>query len=159
MEEAKRALFERVIKRYTLAELAKHRNTPPGQYNLIELISRYPSNGLGFKVFKKTWHEGHFFHVRRIELFNGRYGRLWGFRYKDGVLDKPKIMKISRVQHRGLWQFDCTDTKYTPAEVKLDNGNKTNFAELQKLIDEKKALLRGRKIAMEYKTTAEATDE
>ena len=59
-----------------------------------------------------------------------------------------------------MWQFDCTDTKFTPAIATLDNGNQTNFANLQRLIDEKKALLKGRKIALEYKTTAtEATDE
>ena len=59
-----------------------------------------------------------------------------------------------------MWQFDCTDTRFTPATVTLDNGNQTNFVKLQTLINEKKALLKGRKIAMEYKTTAtEANDE
>ena len=42
MEEAKRALFERVIKKYSLQEIAKHRGLGAGQRNLIELVSRYP---------------------------------------------------------------------------------------------------------------------
>ena len=69
MEEARRALFERVIRKYTLAEVVKHRSLGAGQRNLIELISRYPGQGLGFKVFKKTWHEGSFFHVKRVDMF------------------------------------------------------------------------------------------
>ena len=69
MEEARRALFERVIKKYTMQEVVKHRSYGSGQRSLIELISRYPSHGLHFKVFKKTWHEGSFYHVRRTDIF------------------------------------------------------------------------------------------
>ena len=69
MEEARRALFEKVIRKYTLQELVKHRTMGAGQKNLIELISRYPGQGLNFKVFRKTWHEGTFFHIKRVELF------------------------------------------------------------------------------------------
>ena len=69
MEEARRALFEKVVRKYTLQEVVRHKTTGAGQRNLIELVSRYPSYGQGFKVFKKTWHEGSFFHVRRVEMF------------------------------------------------------------------------------------------
>ena len=55
-----------------------------------------------------------------------------------------------------MWQFDVMDTNFTPAVVQLDNGNQTNLKNLSTLIAEKNALLKGRKIAMEYKTTAEA---
>ena len=58
-----------------------------------------------------------------------------------------------------MWQFDCTDTKYTPVVAQLDNGNQTNLAQLQELINQKNALLKGRKVAMEYKKTAEANDQ
>mmetsp|Transcript_37154 Transcript_37154/g.48863 ORF Transcript_37154/g.48863 Transcript_37154/m.48863 type:complete len:129 (+) Transcript_37154:15-401(+) len=128
MEEARRALFERVIRKYALAEVTKHRTLGAGQRNLIELISRYPSYGMGFKVFKKTWHEGCFWHVKKVDMFNGRYGRLWGYRYEKGELLKPKIQRIPGVLKRGMWQFDCTDTNYTPAVAQLDNGNQTNFS-------------------------------
>ena len=69
MEEARRALFERVIKKYTLADVVKHRKLGSGQRNLVELVSRYPGQGLHFKVYKKTWQEDSFFHVRRIQMF------------------------------------------------------------------------------------------
>ena len=76
MEEAKRALFERVIKKYVMADIIKHRNYGSGQRSLIELMSRYPGQGLGFKVFKKTWAEGSFYHVRRVDMFVSLAGSL-----------------------------------------------------------------------------------
>ena len=73
MEEARKALFGKVIRKYTLPELVKHRSLGAGQKNLIELISRYPGQGMNFKVFKKTWNEGTFFHVKRVQLFVSAY--------------------------------------------------------------------------------------
>ena len=55
-----------------------------------------------------------------------------------------------------MWQFDCTDTKYTPPVAQLSNGNQTNLGQLTKLISDKNNLLKARKAAMEYKKTAEA---
>ena len=42
MEEAKRKLFEKAVKKFTLEEVIRHKNIGAGQKNLIELISRYP---------------------------------------------------------------------------------------------------------------------
>ena len=56
---------------------------------------------------------------------------------------------------RGMWQFDPTDTTYTPSVVQLDNGNQYNLSHLQKMISDKNDLMKGRKAAMEYKVTAE----
>ena len=81
---------------------------------------------------------------------------MWGFLYRDNQIAKPKIMKIPGVLQRGMWQFDCTDRKFTPAVAQLDNGNQYRLGELQQLINDKQALLKGRKAAMEFKTTAEA---
>merc|ERR1711990_1028475 len=109
MEEVRKALFERVIKRYTLADIVKHQTLGSGQRNLIELISRYPGQGAGFKVFKKTWNEGHFYHVKDVQMFNGRYGKVYGYLYKNGQMEKRKIEKVPRVLQRGLWQFEAAD--------------------------------------------------
>ena len=89
---------------------------------------------------------------------NGRYGRFWGLKYEKGELATNKIEKIPRVLHRGMWQYDCTDTKFTPQVVQLNNGNQTNLPKLQALINEKSALIKGRKAAMEFKKTAEAAE-
>jgi len=29
----------------------------PGQLNIIEMVTRFPKNGLGVKIYKKTWPE------------------------------------------------------------------------------------------------------
>lgn len=68
MEEARKKLFEKVIKRYTLNDLVKHANTGSGQRNLVELISRYPGFGSSFKVMRNSWPEGAFYHVNRVKL-------------------------------------------------------------------------------------------
>lgn len=46
MEEAKRILYEKVIKKFTLQEVTRHKDI--GAKNLIELISKYPGHGVGF---------------------------------------------------------------------------------------------------------------
>jgi hypothetical protein len=69
MEEARRKLFEKAIKKFTIKELVKHQSIGSGQKNLIELISRYPGFGKGFKVFKKTWPENSYYELKNVELF------------------------------------------------------------------------------------------
>ena len=69
MEEAKRALFDRAIRKYALKELVKPSTLGAGQHNLVELVGRYPGHGLSFKVFKKTWPEGSFWHVKSVQMF------------------------------------------------------------------------------------------
>jgi hypothetical protein len=82
MEEAKRLLYEKAIKKFTLQEVTKHRTIQ--HKNLIEMLSRYPGYGQGFKVYRKWWPQNMFFHVRNVHLFAPRYGRLQGILYKDG---------------------------------------------------------------------------
>ena len=69
MEEARRKLFEKAIKKFTIKELVKHQSIGSGQKNLIELISRYPGFGRDFKVFKKTWPENSYYKIKQVELF------------------------------------------------------------------------------------------
>ena len=73
MEEARRKLFEKAIKKFTIKELVKHQSIGSGQKNLIELISRYPGFGKDFKVFKKTWPENSYYKVKQVELFVSFY--------------------------------------------------------------------------------------
>ena len=45
MDEARKALFEKVIKTYSFKEIVRHHTIGSGQKNLVELISRYPGHG------------------------------------------------------------------------------------------------------------------
>ena len=67
MEEAKRLLYEKAIKKFTMQEIVKHKTIK--HKNLIELISRYPGYGGGFKVYSKWWPENTFYHIRQVQLF------------------------------------------------------------------------------------------
>lgn len=69
MEEARKKLFEKAMKKFTLKDLVKHQSIGSGQKNLIELISRYPGFGQGFRVFKKTWPVNSYYHIRQVHLF------------------------------------------------------------------------------------------
>lgn len=53
-----------MIKRYTFEELIHHRSFKIK--NLVELLSRYPSHGMRFKVWRKTWPEGYYYEIRKI---------------------------------------------------------------------------------------------
>lgn len=64
MEEARRLLYEKAIKKFTLQEITKQQNM--SYKNLIEMISKYPGNGVGFKVWSKWWEPGTFFHVKDV---------------------------------------------------------------------------------------------
>ena len=69
MEEARKKLFEKAIKRFTINDLVKHQAIGSGQKNLVELISRYPNFGQGFKVYKKTWPENCYYKLTNVHLF------------------------------------------------------------------------------------------
>lgn len=45
MEEARKKLFEKVIKKFTLQDLVKHHSIGAGQKNLVEMVSKYPNFG------------------------------------------------------------------------------------------------------------------
>ncbi len=53
MEEARRLLYEKAIKKFTLQEVTKHKSLR--QKNLVEMLSGYPGYGNGFKVYQKYW--------------------------------------------------------------------------------------------------------
>lgn len=148
MEEARRLLYEKAIKKFTLQDVTKHRTIK--NKNLMEMLTRYPGYGVGYKVSRKWWPAGHFYHVKNVELYSARYGKLWGILYKDGKIAGRKIEPIEGVLKRGMWNYDLSDASKTEQEVVLDNGVVFNLGEVQKLIDEKKAFLSERKKQMQW---------
>lgn len=79
MEEARKKLFEKAMKKFTMAELTKHQSIGSGQRNLIELISRYPGFGQGFKVHRKTWPEDSYIEVKDVHLFVSEHNSHFAF--------------------------------------------------------------------------------
>ena len=48
------SLIKRSLQQFPLKETIKAK---PGQLNIIEMVTRFPKNGLGVKIYKKTWPE------------------------------------------------------------------------------------------------------
>ena len=48
------SLIKRALQQFPLKETIKAK---PGQINIIEMVTRFPKNGLGVKIYKKTWPE------------------------------------------------------------------------------------------------------
>lgn len=67
LDEARRLLYEKAIKKFTLQEVTKSRTI--SYKNLIESLTKYPGYGVGFKVWSKWWPEGTFYHVRDVRVF------------------------------------------------------------------------------------------
>ncbi len=67
MEEIKKELYTKVIKKFTLHDIARHKTIR--HKNLIETMSIYPRYGVGSKIKRKTWPKDKFIHVTKIELF------------------------------------------------------------------------------------------
>ena len=86
------------------------------------MLSRYPGHGVGFKVQRKWWPEGTFMHVRQVDLFAPRFGRVFGILYKDGKLAGNKIERVEDALKRGMWKYSMNDAAFTEPQVTLDNG-------------------------------------
>ena len=67
IEEAKKMLYQKVIKRFTLEDVTRHRKFQ--HKSLIEMLSRFPSHGKDFKVMHVNWPENTFYHVTKVNLF------------------------------------------------------------------------------------------
>ncbi|TNV74023.1 hypothetical protein FGO68_gene8606 [Halteria grandinella] len=148
MEEARRLLYEKVIKKFTLQDITKHKTLR--QKNLVEMLTGYPNHGVGFKVYNKHWPQGSFYHVKQVDLNAPRYGSLYGVYYQDGQIAGNKIEKVAQVLKRGLWSYDLKDPAFTEPQITLDNDLTINMVRTQQLIEEKKEFLAKRTKSMTW---------
>ena len=79
-----------------------------GQRNLVELIARFPQNGKGMRVFRKSWPEDSYWQVWKVQMTSEKAGRVYGVRYWKGELLSSKIDKINGASKRGIWQYDIS---------------------------------------------------
>ena len=77
-----------------------------GQRNLMELVSRFPKQGAGMRVFKKSWPDNCYWEINYAHMRSVKTGRLYGIQYWNGERKSNKIDKIPGVLKRGVWQFD-----------------------------------------------------
>ena len=80
----------------------------PGQQNLYDMIGRFPGRGVGFKVFRKSWPEESYWHIKFADKLSpcGKKFRVYGVKYWKGQLVSDSISRINGANKRGIWQFD-----------------------------------------------------
>ena len=79
-----------------------------GQRNLIELISRFPSKGVGMQVYRKGWPEDCYWKIWEVQKGKQGQHRIYGVKYWNGELQSVKIDKVRGQAKRGIWQFDVS---------------------------------------------------
>ena len=94
------------LQKYPLHEAV---GAKPGQRNLIEMVTRFPKQGTGMKVFKKTWPEDCYWEIYYAHMRSVKTGRLYGIKYWQGERISNKIDKIPGVLKRGVWQYDINN--------------------------------------------------
>ena len=106
MEEAKKRLFQTTQQRFTLWQLTKHQQIGSGQKNLVELMTRFPGNGKGFRVSKKTWPENCYYDVTEVHLmvsFGRESGESLRLEWSICPLDRHKVLEgsdgVNEVRH------------------------------------------------------------
>jgi len=106
--QAAQNLLKTARKTYTLKDLIHHEKY---QYkNLMEMLLEYPSNGVGFRIAKKYWPEGHYVKVLQVTPTSNRLGKVYGMKYVDGKPVSKKMFEVDRTTTRGLWRYDLGDS-------------------------------------------------
>ena len=100
-----------------------------------------------------------FFHIKSVELYSPRFGKMQGVLYKDGQIAGNKIEPIDGILKRGAWSYELNDSAFTEQQVKLDNGVTMDLGYTQQLLNEKKEFLSKRKKSIQWSSGIDQDDE
>lgn len=112
-------LMKIMPKKFTLKDLIKNSRTK--EQNLVEMISKYPTRGIGFKVRKSHWPLDKFFVLTDVQLETNREGTVKGILYEDGQKISSDSQIIKGATENGDWIYDLGNSN-----IKLDNGLEYN---------------------------------
>ena len=77
--------------------------------SLLEEVSLYPNQGVGFRIAKIYWPENHYVKILHVEYENNKIARIFGRKYANGAPEHDSIVQVDRVTTRGLWKYDIAD--------------------------------------------------
>jgi hypothetical protein len=123
--KAAQNLAKSARKHFTLQDLIRHEKIK--HKNLVEMLSEYPNQGVGFRIAKVYWPENHYVKVFKVEFDTNRSGKVYGRKYVDGVASSDKIFEVDRTTSRGLWRYDLGDSFH-----QTDNGLIYSLEDLNK---------------------------
>lgn len=126
--KAAQNLMKGARKHFNLQDLIRHEKLQ--HKNLVEMISEYPNNGIGFRISKIYWPENHYIKIFKVDLETNRSGRVFGRKYENGVAASDKIFEVEQTTTRGLWRYDLGDSFH-----QTDNGLIYTLEDLKKHYD------------------------
>lgn len=99
-------LISRLNRSFTLKDIIFKKKFNADNSNLIEKITMYPSNGVGFRVRKIDWKDNRYIEIVQVEVKNNREGRVFGIEYKNGEIVSQGPFELEGVSTRGLYNYE-----------------------------------------------------
>ncbi|CAK84676.1 unnamed protein product (macronuclear) [Paramecium tetraurelia] len=108
LKTAAEEMLSKAIRTYTFNDLIVIGRHP--YKSLPEMLAQYPNNGVGFKVWRKTWPENKFIIITEAHFKGLRNGKFFGIQYYNGRPLTPQPIKIRNCSKRGTWKYDTNNT-------------------------------------------------
>jgi len=108
-------MITRTARSFSLLDLIKSKDIK--HKNLFEMISMYPSRGVGFKIRKIDWPTEKYFVLTNVNLKSNRIGKVHGVLYDNNKKTNDLPVLIEDATTRGMWVYEIADS-----ECYLDNG-------------------------------------
>ncbi|KAM3145406.1 hypothetical protein pb186bvf_002450 [Paramecium bursaria] len=124
LKQTAEALLNKASKTYKFEDLIRFGKNP--YKNLPEILGQYPNQGVGFKIWRKTWPSWKYIIVKEAEYKSLRNAKFFGVEYIKDKPQSPQPIKIRNGSKRGVWRFDVNG-----ATAFTDNGLKYTTEELQ----------------------------
>ena len=116
-----RHMLSRTAKKFALKDLVKAKDLK--HHNLFEMVSVYPTRGLGFRVRKVDWPAGKYYVISEVQLKTNRTGTMYGVLYENNHREDTLPVEITNATSRGMWTYEIGDSNCV-----LDNGIRYNAA-------------------------------
>jgi len=124
------------FKSFTIETLIKHRAR--FNKNLPQMLLHYPGFGKYFKVFKRnTQHE--YFIITKVLPKDNKHAAIYGTVYNKLNELQQNEVKLKHTLKKLHWKYLPTDN-----EITTDNGLTYNILQIERLKEQKKALLNER---------------
>lgn len=119
-------LITRLNRNFTLKDLLAKKKYNNNTSNLMEKLTMYPSNGVGFRVRKIHWKDNRYIEVLQVDAKSNKEGRIYGLEYVDGEIVSDGPFELEGVSTRGLYNYEL-GTSY----AELDNGLVYTVADME----------------------------
>jgi hypothetical protein len=111
-------LISRLNRSFTLKDLIFKKKFTAKDSNLMEKLTMYPSNGVGFRIRKIDWRDNRYIEVVSVKPLNNRQGTVHGIEYLDGEIVSDGPIEVEGVSTRGMYNYEL-GTSYAETSTGL----------------------------------------